>query len=59
MTNPGNYKKTLLACYLGIADMTGGTLKTGLLAAVVFPAVLVCGLLILRKHADRFVSGRA
>lgn len=32
------------------AELTGGNLKTGLLAAAVFPAVLVIGLLILQIH---------
>ena len=32
----------------GLAGMAGGNLKTGLLAATVFPIVLVCGLVILR-----------
>ena len=30
-----------------LSEMAGGNLKTGLLAATIFPAILVCGLLIL------------
>lgn len=33
----------------GISEMAGGNLKTGLLAATLFPVVLVVGLLILRR----------
>ncbi len=33
-----------------LAEVAGGNLKAGLLAATFFPAVLVCGLLILNKH---------
>lgn len=32
-----------------ISEKAGGTLKTGLLAATVFPVLLVCGLLILKR----------
>ena len=32
-----------------IGDLAGGNLKTGLLAATVFPVVLVVGLLVLRS----------
>lgn len=35
----------------GLSEMAGGNLKTGLLAATVFPLVLVFGLLILKKKA--------
>lgn len=41
----------------GISELAGGNLKTGLLAATVFPAVLVFGLLILRRKAGK-VSNR-
>ena len=34
-----------------LSDLAGGNLKAGLLAATVFPAVLVIGLLILKKRA--------
>ena len=34
-----------------ISEMAGGKLKAGLLVATVFPVVLVCGLLILRRQA--------
>ena len=34
-----------------LAEMAGGNLKTGLLVATVFPAILVCTLLILKKRA--------
>jgi fucose permease len=33
----------------GVADAVGGNLKTGLLCAVVFPAILIVGLVILIK----------
>ena len=40
-----------------LSEMAGGNLKTGLLAATIFPAVLVCGLLYLkikvRKTAEK------
>lgn len=34
-----------------LSEMAGGNLKTGLLSATIFPAILVCGLLILKKKA--------
>lgn len=37
----------------GFAELAGGDLKAGLLAATVFPAVLVLGLLVLQKTARR------
>ena len=36
-----------------ISEMAGGNLKTGLLVATVFPTVLVCGLLVLKKRSGR------
>lgn len=36
-----------------LSEMAGGDLKTGLLAATVFPVVLVLGLLILKKNAGK------
>jgi len=32
-----------------LSEMAGGNLKTGLLAATIFPVILVVGLLILKK----------
>ena len=37
----------------GIADAVGGNLKTGLLFAIVFPVVMIVGLIILVKKAGR------
>ena len=37
----------------GIAEAVGGNLKTGLLFASVFPALLVVGLIILIKRTKR------
>ncbi|MBQ3137598.1 MAG: MFS transporter [Clostridia bacterium] len=37
----------------GLSEMAGGNLKTGLLFATVFPVVLVFGLLLLNKRADK------
>ncbi|MBO5836374.1 MAG: MFS transporter [Oscillospiraceae bacterium] len=39
-----------------LSEMAGGNLKTGLLAATVFPCILVVGLLILRKSANSKIS---
>ncbi len=39
-----------------LSEMAGGNLKTGLLVATVFPVVLVCGLLILKKRCNKAVS---
>ena len=39
-----------------ISEMAGGKLKTGLLAATVFPIILVCGLLILKSKVSRTTS---
>lgn len=39
-----------------LSEMAGGNLKTGLLAATVFPCILVVGLLILRKSASSKLS---
>ncbi len=36
-----------------LAEMAGGNLKTGLLAATIFPVLLVCGLLILKIKVNR------
>ncbi len=36
-----------------LSEMAGGNLKTGLLAATIFPAVLVCGLLILKIKVSK------
>ena len=35
-----------------LAELAGGSLKTGLFAATIFPAVLVIGLLFLKKESD-------
>lgn len=35
-----------------LSEIAGGNLKTGLLSATIFPAVLVCGLLILKKKTN-------
>jgi MFS-type transporter involved in bile tolerance (Atg22 family) len=35
-----------------LAEAAGGNLKTGLLAATVFPVILVLGLMILKKKTD-------
>ncbi len=40
-----------------LAEITGGNLKTGLLAATVFPVILVCGLLILKLKGNK-ATGR-
>ena len=39
-----------------ISEKAGGTLKTGLLAATVFPVLLVCGLLILKRTVRQKLS---
>ena len=39
-----------------LSEMAGGNLKTGLLAATVFPCILVVGLLILRKSTSSKLS---
>jgi len=36
-----------------LSEMAGGNLKTGLLAATLFPIVLVFGLLILKKKVSK------
>lgn len=36
-----------------ISEMAGGELKTGLLVATIFPVILVCGLLALKKTATK------
>ena len=36
-----------------LSEMAGGNLKTGLLAATIFPIVLVFGLLILKKKVSK------
>ena len=36
-----------------LSEMAGGNLKTGLLAATIFPIVLVLGLLILTKKVSK------
>ena len=36
-----------------ISEMEGGNLKTGLLAAAIFPMILVVGLMILKKKANK------
>jgi len=41
-----------------ISELAGGGLKTGLLFATVFPAVLVCVLLIVRSKAGKTASRR-
>jgi fucose permease len=38
-----------------ISEMAGGNLKTGLLAATIFPMILVVGLMILKKKANKFL----
>ena len=40
-----------------ISEAVGGNLKTGLLVATAFPAVLVCGLLILNIKFSKAVKG--
>lgn len=40
-----------------LAEMAGGNLKTGLLAATIFPVILACGLLILKIKFGK-ISGR-
>lgn len=42
----------------GLSEMVGGNLKTGLLAAAIFPLILVLGLLILNRRA-RNAANRA
>lgn len=42
----------------GLSEMAGGNLKTGLLAATIFPLILVLGLLILNRRA-RNAANRA
>ena len=39
-----------------LSEMAGGNLKTGLLAATVFPMILVFGLLILQKNVGKAPS---
>ena len=39
-----------------ISEMAGGKLKTGLFVATVFPAVLVCALLILKRKVSKATS---
>ena len=56
VTKQKNYKKTLIACYLGFvtqAIAAGGDLKTGLLAGTAFPIILVIALIILRGTKKR------
>lgn len=36
-----------------ISEMAGGNLKTGLLAATIFPIMLVCGLMILKIKVSK------
>ena len=38
-----------------LSEMAGGNLKTGLLAAAVFPVILVFGLLILKKKVSKAI----
>ena len=38
-----------------ISEMAGGNLKMGLLAATIFPMILVVGLMILKKKANKFL----
>ena len=38
----------------GIADAVGGNLKTGLLFATVFPAIMILGLLVLVKRVRKY-----
>ncbi len=38
-----------------ISEIAGGNLKTGLLAATIFPVILVVGLMILKKKANKFL----
>ena len=46
----GDFGGTVGPALVGnISELAGGNLKTGLLVATVFPAVLVLGLLILKK----------
>ena len=39
-----------------ISEMEGGNLKTGLLAATIFPMILVVGLMFLKKKANKEMS---
>ena len=39
----------------GIADATGGNLKTGLLFATVFPIVMIIGLILLVKKFGKHI----
>ena len=39
-----------------LSEMAGGNLKTGLLAATVFPVILVFGLLLLQKNVGKAPS---
>ena len=39
-----------------LSEMAGGNLKTGLLAATIFPIVLVLGLLILKKNVNKAIK---
>ena len=38
-----------------ISEIAGGNLKTGLLAATIFPVILVVGLMILKKKANKYL----